>query len=176
MPKVLPITKTYLPEKTSLPEPRSTWRKDISVTPVPSILPVSTKGRIANGGTNTGYSQEHGPMKRLRFGRQIIQCLRFPTPSHHTKALQYDNSALQGKELEDTDLTWVGIFREAKGKSSDKNKVTRKIWSLCPLQLPIETLKIAQLLARWTYNLTLKPYLPSFLLLDASFLTKKIKK
>lgn len=123
-----------------------------------------------------GTVRNTGPWKDWDLVVRLYNAFASPHLPIISIALQYDNSALQGKELEDTDLTWVGIFREAKGKSSDKNKVTRKIWSLSPLQLPIETLKIAQLLARWTYNLTLKPYLPSFLLLDASFLTKKIKK
>lgn len=63
MPRVLSITKAYLPEKKFLPEPHSTWRKDISVTPVPSILPVSTKEGIANGEMNRGYSEEHRATK-----------------------------------------------------------------------------------------------------------------
>lgn len=100
MPKVLPITKTYLPEKTYLRDPCSTQRKDISVTPVPSILPVSTKGRIANGGMSTGYSQEHRPTKRLR----LYNAFASPHLPIISIVLQYDNNALQGKELKDTDL------------------------------------------------------------------------
>lgn len=69
------MTKTYLPEETSLPKPHSTWRHCISVTLVPSILLVSPKGRIANGGMNKGYSQEHRTTKRLGSGHQIIECL-----------------------------------------------------------------------------------------------------